>query len=94
MEYEEIISKHMGPKIAETVLQLIENAPNVHLVTTYFKWELIEKDPDDNKFVDCAIACNAQYLVSDDKHFNALSSIEFPNVSVLSANQFLKAIKT
>ena len=88
MEYEEIISSHMGNNVAQVVLQLIENAPNVKWVTKYYKWNLIEQDADDNKFVDCAVACNAKFLVSDDKHFKILKKIPFPNVEVLRADEF------
>ena len=88
IEYEEIIGKHMGAKIANTVLQLIENAPNVELITRFFKWNLITEDPDDNKFVDCAIAANAKYLVSNDKHFRVLKNIDFPKVSLLTVQEF------
>jgi predicted nucleic acid-binding protein len=38
--------------------------------------------------VDCAIACNAKFLVSDDKHFRILKKIPFPNVEVLKAEEF------
>lgn len=93
LEYEEIITEHMGGRIAEYVLQLIENAPNVSWITNYYKWNLIEADTDDNKFVDCAIACNAKYLVSDDKHFNILDKIPFPKVEVIMAEDFKKIIE-
>ena len=89
-EYEEIIKLHMGQEITETVLQLIENATNVKWVTKYYKWELIKVDKDDNKFVDYAIASNAKYLVSDDKHFQVLKGINFPKVEVISAFEFSK----
>lgn len=92
LEYEEIIAEHMGERIAEYVLQLIENAPNVKLITRYFKWELIKSDPDDNKFVDCAIACSAKYLVSEDKHFSVLSTVAFPKVDVLPAEAFKEIV--
>ena len=92
-EYEEIIKEHMGDKFAEYVLQLIENAPNVRWVTRYYKWNLIEADADDNKFVDCAIACDAKYLVSDDKHFKILQKIPFPKVEVLKAIEFKEIIE-
>ncbi len=87
-EYEEIIKKHMGETISDIIMQIIENAPNVSWITKYYKWNLVKNDPDDNKFVDCAIACNAKYLVSNDKHFNVLQQIEFPKVTVLKANEF------
>ena len=93
LEYEEIISKYFGKKMASTVLQLIENAPNVVRVNAYFKWKLIIHDPDDNKFVDCAIACNAKYLVSNDKHFNILKRIVFPKVSLLKIEEFKEILE-
>ena len=92
IEYEEILERHMGGKVADTMLQIIENAPNVELTTRYFKWNLIAKDPDDNKFVDCAIASGAAYLVSNDKHFQVLNSIEFPKVTLLTVDEFHEKI--
>jgi predicted nucleic acid-binding protein len=88
LEYEEIIKTHMGDKVAEYVLQLIENAPNVRWITNYFKWHLIKVDADDNKFVDCAIAGDAKFLVSDDKYFRVLEDISFPKVDVVTAHDF------
>ena len=39
--------RHLGDAVAQTVLESLENAPNVELITRYFKWNLIEADPDD-----------------------------------------------
>jgi len=88
MEYEEIITRHMGKQIATTVLNLLENAPNLELITKYFKWNLIHIDPDDNKFVDCAIASGANFIVTNDKHFNFLKKIPFLRVKIISPNEF------
>ena len=38
----------------------------------------------DNKFVDCAIAARADYLVSHDAHFKVLSTVSFPKLSVIA----------
>lgn len=78
----------MGREIANPVLQILENAPNVELITRYYKWNLILADPDDNKFVDCAVASNAAYLVSNDKHFRVLKEIDFPKVRLLTVDEF------
>lgn len=78
----------MGQEAADFVLQIIENAVNVQLVTKYYRWNLITIDPDDNKFVDCAISCNAKYLVSQDKHFNVLKNTPFPKVEVIAIDEF------
>ena len=88
MEYEEILGNHMSPEFATTILQIIENAPNVELITRYYHWNLITADADDNKFVDCTIAANAKFLVTHDKHFKILSKVEFPKVTVIDAEKF------
>ncbi len=49
---------------------------------------MIQTDPDDNKFVDCAIASQADYIVTNDKHFDILAQITFPKVEVITIQQF------
>ncbi|WP_143167152.1 PIN domain-containing protein [Mucilaginibacter sp. OK098] len=71
---------------------MLTAAPNVIFDEPYFKWHLIEQDPDDNKFVDLAISGNADYLVTNDKHFNTLKSIDFPQINVVSINEFKSII--
>ena len=92
-EYEEILKKYLDGVVAESIMEIFENAQNVIWINKYFKWNLITEDPDDNKFVDCAIACGAQFLVSNDKHFNILKKIKFPKVNVVKAEDFLKTLK-
>lgn len=87
-EYEEIIGQHMGKESANYVLQIIENSVNVEFITKYFRWNLISADPDDNKFVDCAVSCNAKFLVTNDKHFNILKDLEFPKIEVIGVDYF------
>ena len=92
-EYEEIINRHMGKKVADAILQIIENAVNVKLITRYYKWGLINADPDDNKFSDCAVAANAHFIVTQDKHFNVLKSLDFPKINVINIKEFKKVLK-
>ena len=57
-----------------------------------YHFNLITKDNDDNKFVDCAIAANATFIVSEDKHFDILETIPFPKVLVMRLREFLEIL--
>ena len=88
LEYEEIIGKEMNFPVADNVMRTLENLPNVQLFSRFFHWNLIKKDPDDNKFTDCAVASNATFLVSHDKHFKILEKIGFPKIKVITIEEF------
>jgi uncharacterized protein len=92
-EYAEIIEEHMGSAASESFLGVIENLWNVRLITSYFRFDLIKKDRDDNKFVDCAIASNSDFIVSEDKDFNVLKGIDFPKVEVIGIVEFEEKLK-
>jgi len=94
LEYEEIIQLKYGNSTASTFLSLVNELPNVHHTIVYYKWLLMETDPDDNKYVDCAIASKANFIVSEDRHFNALDQISFPEVKNISIDVFLETLKT
>ena len=91
-EYEEILKKHIGVSVTENILRVLEEAPNVHWITKYYRWGLISTDDDDNKFVDCAIASDTNYLVTNDKHFDILKSIEFPKLETITAENFISIL--
>ena len=92
-EYTEIITQKMNHEIAENVVNLLLKSKNVELVHPQFRLGLIDVEPDDNKFVDCAFAANATYIVSDDKHFDVLKNIGFPELMVLKLKEFLEALQ-
>lgn len=54
---------------------------------------VITIDPDDNKFVDCAIIAGATYIVSNDHHFSELEHYDFPKVEVRTLSEFLGIVK-
>lgn len=87
-EYEEIITSHISPLAANIVIEAILRANNVMRVDAHYRFELIVADPDDNKFVDCAIVSNANYIVTEDKHFNVLKDTLFPKIEVKKLQEF------
>lgn len=89
-EYQEILGQQITPTIAENVVLLILNRENVRLVDPHFRMRLITADPDDNKFVDCAFAAGADYLVSEDSHFNVLRATPFPQLNLITLDEFMQ----
>ena len=77
-EYQEIIARKANAFVAENVVNAIVESEFVEFIDPQFHLDLITADPDDNKFVDCAFAANATYIVSDDKHFEVLKDVGSP----------------
>lgn len=92
-EYEEIIASMTTPDIARNVVDAILKRSNVERINPYFHWQLITTDPDDNKFVDCAFAAGAAYIVSDDSHFDVLRDITFPQLPVIKLKDFIEVLE-
>ncbi|HCE46600.1 MAG TPA: putative toxin-antitoxin system toxin component, PIN family [Lentisphaeria bacterium] len=51
---------------------------------------LVADDPDDNKFIECAVALEAEYIVSGDKHL--LNIGKYLNIKILSPLAFLNEL--
>jgi putative PIN family toxin of toxin-antitoxin system len=88
MEYEEILSEKTSSFFADAIIKSILNRKNIVRVSPTWRFKLITQDPDDNKFVDCAITGQAEFLVSNDKHFAVLNEITFPAVKVINIKDF------
>ena len=67
LEYEEKLTEKFDSGTADGIVSALIILPNVKKIEPYFRFSLIEKDPDDNKFVDCAFAGNVHWLVTNDK---------------------------
>ena len=91
-EYEEILTQKMGPNIASNIISAILNLPNTQQVQIYFHLKLIQQDPDDDKFVDCAFKSNARFIITQDHHFDILRTIDFPKIEVIDIDEFLKQL--
>jgi putative PIN family toxin of toxin-antitoxin system len=94
IEYEEVLSRYTTGIIAVNVLEFLLVKSNVEKIEPFYKWNLITGDADDNKFVDVAIAANADYIVTNDRHFDVLRDIKFPYIQSIKAEDFLKLLET
>jgi len=93
-EYMEILQRLTDERTATLVIKTIIESPFVEFITPYYQFHLITADPDDNKFVDCAIAAAARYVVTDDHHYDVLRlNNTFPTVEVINLKDFLELIQ-
>lgn len=90
-EYAEILEQQLTASIAQNVVQALLDSPFVRLVSPSYRWQLINQDADDDKFVDCFVAAGADYLISNDGHFDVLKGIEFPKVTRLRLDEVTKS---
>lgn len=76
LEYEEVISRYGGPERWPRVWRALELTEQLHdnlrRIAPAFRWHLITADPDDDPFVDCAIAAEAEWIITEDTHFDVL----------------------
>lgn len=93
LEYHEKLAEKTSPTVADNVIKLLLSLDNCVLQSVYFEWALMHNDPDDNKYVDCALVSNADHLVSEDRHFSILRDIAFPRLSVLRIDEFLDLLR-
>ncbi|MFH1050454.1 MAG: putative toxin-antitoxin system toxin component, PIN family [bacterium] len=88
-EYREIISHKMTSSIADNLTQYFILSPNVLKTNIYYNWSFMNNDESDNKYVDCYIASNSDFIVTNDKHFEILKSYDFPKVNIINSNDFI-----
>ena len=76
LEYEEVLSRYGGPTRWPRMWQVLELTgqihSNLHRIEPAYQWRLVTADPDDDKFADCAIAANAEWIVTEDMHFDVM----------------------
>ncbi len=74
-EYEEILSRKTTKDIAHNVVEAIARLSTTYYQDAYFHFGLITADKDDNTFVDCVFAVDAEYIVMNINLFAVLKTI-------------------
>jgi len=70
------------------LLDLLAKGPNILFTIKTPKLHIVDVDPDEDKFIACAVALKAEYLVTGDKALLRIGS--YGNVRILSPSEFLK----
>jgi putative PIN family toxin of toxin-antitoxin system len=72
------------------VLELIREKASI-VTKDRYKTDRIVEDPDDNKFLSCALEAKANYVVSGDSHL--LSLKHFHTIQIVDAATFIRAME-
>ena len=83
------MSRKTTKEIAHNVVEAIARLSTTYYQDAYFHFGLITADVDDNKFGDCAIAADAENIVTNDKQFVVLKKISWPKLSVIKIKEFV-----
>lgn len=76
-EYREIITTRCGQVAWDALSQLLQNLETrgvLEQVVPHYQFQIVVNDPDDNKFTDCAISAQADYIITSDHHFAPLAN--------------------
>ncbi|MBP3762357.1 MAG: putative toxin-antitoxin system toxin component, PIN family [Bacteroidales bacterium] len=93
LEYEEILSRKASHTAADLFLKVVDRSRNVVRREPHYRLGIIRQDNDDNKFTDCAFACGADYIVTNDSHFSDAADSPFPVFEVLSLEGFAEMMR-
>ena len=91
-EYEEILSQKTNSLIATNVVEAIARLHTTVYQEIYVHFGLIQDDEDDNKFADCAVASDAEFIVTNDKHYNILKRTPWPDIKVTNIKEFIELL--
>jgi len=72
------------------LLAIFSNGVNTLFISETNPLSLVIDDPDDNKFIECAVALGASHVISGDKHLLAIR--KYLDIKILSPLDFLDEI--
>ena len=72
------------------LMGLFAQSPSILFSASTPRLKIVDKDPDDNKFIECAVALNATYVVSGDKSLLGVGG--YMGISIVTPRQFMDAI--
>ena len=88
-EYVLVLNRFLGKydDEIEELLKIFSSGYNSIFVKNPKKLDIVKDDPDDNKFIECAVALKAKYIISGDVHLKSLGS--YFDIKILSPAEFL-----
>ena len=76
----------------EELLSLFAKGFNILFTTKTPKIKAVKGDPDDDKFLECAVALKAEVIITGNKALKTMD--EYMGIKILNPHQFLNTYKT
>ncbi len=90
-EVEDVISREKFGFTKQKISSALEAILSFsEIIDPEIKVDVIKSDPDDNKILECAIACGASYIVSGDSHLLELR--EYGSIKIINPKTALELL--
>ena len=88
-EYIEVLRRLelQNEKEIDELLSLFAHGFNVVFTAKTPELHIVEKDPDENRFIECAVALKAKFVISGDKALKAIQN--YMNIKIVGPREFL-----
>jgi uncharacterized protein len=87
-EYVDVLRRFPSvPENIEDFVALFTDPMRTILAVPRIRLRVVEADPSDDKFLECAVAGHAEFIVSGDKHLKSLQ--RYRHIPILSPADFL-----
>ncbi len=93
-EYVEVL-KRLGlqnENELQELLNIFSEGHNIIFSATTPSLKIIEQDPDDNKFIECAVALGCSHIISGDKHLQQVKN--YMGIKIVRPKEFLIQFQT
>lgn len=82
----------MEEREIKELLNLFKRKNNIIYKQIMVKIKVVKDDPDDNKFIECAVTNKANYIISGDNHL--LNLRHYEDIRILSPKEFLNCFNS
>ena len=81
-----------GEDEIQELLSLFAKGFNLLFTTKTPKITVVKNDPDDDKFIECAVALKAEVIITGDRELRALG--KYRGIKILTPQQFLETYRS
>ena len=91
-EYLRVIARlPIAPETKNKLVAILQEKRNIELITSSRHYVVVLEDPEDNKFIDCAVEAHADYIISGDAHLLQVKA--YRGIAIYSPKDLLRMIK-